>query len=204
MEPQKAMKLVLLGDSGVGKTSIFTRWTEDQVDANHAPTIGSAVKNLPYEYGDDIWDLQIWDTAGQETYRSTAPIYCRNANGALIVFDLTNKKTFEECDEWLEILRNQCGECEVVLVGNKADLEGDRVVPRERVQEYAKKIDAHYFETSAKLNMYVDEAFVDLISQTIQSIENRPMETIPGVDLSDSTTMTEPMAQNSCCISQYF
>jgi Ras-related protein Rab-5C len=115
-----------------------------------------------------IIKYQIWDTAGQEKYTSLAPMYYRSADGAVIVYDVTNLESYRKVKEWVGEVKDNCGEISIVVVGNKTDLlDGNgthaRCVERDEVQEYCESIKAFYIETSAKDDMAIDEVFMKIV-----------------------------------------
>ena len=162
----KRFKLCLLGDSGVGKSCIATRFIHDDFDGFMEPTIGAAFMKrqieveLPESAGSVTVDFDIWDTAGQERYRSIAPMYYRGAKAAVVVFDLTSKQSFTSAGTWVAEL-NRYGEANILiaLAGNKVDLVEDRVVTREEAEGVATEKGVLFFETSAKTGENVEKMF---------------------------------------------
>ena len=165
-------KLCLLGDSGVGKSCIATRFIHDDFDGFMEPTIGAAFMKRQIEVslpGSNAAaskvtvDFDIWDTAGQERYRSIAPMYYRGARAAVVVFDLTSKQSFTSARTWVSEL-NRYGETNILiaLAGNKVDLvesEEDRHVPQRDVDAFVTEKGILFFETSAKTGQNVDVMF---------------------------------------------
>lgn len=151
-------KVVLLGDSNVGKTSLVQAWTKNNFSEEQAPTIGAAYTRTTFEDDGHEYHVQIWDTAGEEKYRSIAPIYSQGAVGAFIVFDLTRRDSFNNVAFWISAIQN-LGQIPIVLVGNKIDIEESIEVSNEEASNYAAKIKAAYFETSAKTGFGVREVF---------------------------------------------
>lgn len=154
------IKTVLLGDSGVGKTSIAVRLARDVFNDHAAqPTVGAAFFTFVVENGEDSVQFEMWDTAGQERYRSLAPMYYRGAEVVVLVFAVSDKQSFEEGERWLQDVR-QSGlgpTCTLVLVGNKADLEDERQVSTEDAEAFAAEQGMMYIETSAKTGHNVKE-----------------------------------------------
>jgi small GTP-binding protein len=159
--PPDSFKVVLLGDASVGKTSLLTRWIDSRIIPNQPATIGVGFRCTPLELNGIIYNIHIWDTAGQEVYRSTSPIYCRNARAAMLVYDITCRASFDNLDQWLSIVRNG-RDMPLVLVGNKTDLSTQRMVDRDLGYEWAQREGAKFYETSATTNDFVKEAFVGL------------------------------------------
>jgi small GTP-binding protein len=155
------LKVVLLGDSSTGKTTLLTQWCESLVVPNQPPTIGAGFRHMTIDLGGESTEVDFWDTAGQEMYRSTAPIYCRDAQAAMIVYDVTNRQSFASLSDWIKVL-TQIVDAPYVIVGNKIDLDQLRKVTMEEGNQFASARGAHFFETSAVLGIYVEEAFLDL------------------------------------------
>lgn len=154
----------MIGDSGVGKSNLLSRFVDNTFNMDSKPTIGVefATKTTVIE-GKSIKN-QIWDTAGQERFRAITNAYYRGAVGAIIAFDLTKSKTFENVQKWLgELKENAESRIQVMLVGNKSDLAESREVKEELVEDYVNKNKLFYLETSAATGNNVNEAFNTLI-----------------------------------------
>jgi Ras-related protein Rab-21 len=160
---------VLLGDSGVGKTSIALRYTQDTFQTRTNPTIGASflMKNMQVE--ETKIKLQIWDTAGQERFRSLAPMYYRGASAALLVYDLTAAASFGKIKEWVNELRlNVPEDIVMVVVGNKVDrAETHRQLTRDQGEEYARSVGAAFAEVSAKTKEGIEEVFNEVASRLV-------------------------------------
>jgi small GTP-binding protein len=154
------MKVVLVGDTRVGKTCILTRLTQG-VFRDSAATVGAAFQThtVTTQYG--ARTLQIWDTAGQEKYRSLAPMYYRSAHIAILCFDLTNRESFRALGTWAdELAEKGTGELQTIIVGCKVDLVDARVVARDEAQDFAfEKGASHYLECSAKSGVGIVDLF---------------------------------------------
>lgn len=137
--------------AGVGKTSLVTRYIYKTHTQEIMPTIGATFFNCRITLEDVRVKLEVWDTAGQERFRSMAPMYYRNANAALLVFDLTNYETFQDIKTWVvELQRNVQDRIVLTLIGNKCDMVGKRrAVSREEATMYASSIGGYYFETTS-------------------------------------------------------
>ncbi|CAN8065138.1 unnamed protein product [Agarophyton chilense] len=159
-------KIVLIGDSGVGKSNLLLRFTRNEVDLNSKTTIGVefATRSVPIQ--GKIIKAQIWDTAGQERYRAITSAYYRGAVGALLVYDITKKNTFESVARWLKELKDHAdSKIVVMLVGNKCDLKNERQVSVEDGTEAAAKFGLSFLETSALDATNVDESFKQVLEQ---------------------------------------
>ena len=172
----KIIRLALLGDSSVGKTSIISTLLNYEFNEDFISTIGwdKRKKTIKLENGKNI-DLSIWDTAGQERFHSIALKVIRKAQGIIVVFDLTKKETFESVVNWLEIIKENFNEVTIVLFGNKCDCESERKVTTEEATEFAKKKNIAYFETSAKKNINIEDGFSkianDIFKKHINKVE---------------------------------
>lgn len=157
----KNVKVVFAGDSSVGKTCIIGRIKDHEFHENGDATVGAANCEVKVNTGTEDVTLTIWDTAGQEKYRSLTPIYFNGAALAILVFDITNKSTLSELDFFVQAINNKSPDyVKFVLVGNKADLQERREVTQEQAENYANDIDASfYIEISAKTCAGVDELF---------------------------------------------
>jgi len=163
-KPREA-KVVVLGDAGAGKTSVIQRFTQDSFDECTKATVGAsfASKTVPSgDTGSNI-KLSIWDTAGAEQFQSMAPIYYRNANAAIVIFDLLVWDSFVKAKFWIAQLKDNAPPgVKIQIVGNKADREIERKVPAETARSLANDIGAGYFETSAKSGAGVEELFHEI------------------------------------------
>mmetsp|Transcript_18219 Transcript_18219/g.33075 ORF Transcript_18219/g.33075 Transcript_18219/m.33075 type:complete len:235 (+) Transcript_18219:313-1017(+) len=159
--PSVEFKVVLLGDKGVGKTCLVLRFIEGTFTQKQQSTIGAFFLTKKVQLGDgSMCKIQIWDTAGQERFRAMAPMYYRNAAAAIVCFDITDEGSFNTMKEWVEELRHNVQDKELVLAiaCNKADLP-NRVVSRQRAEAFASSINAIIIDTSAKDNFGVNELF---------------------------------------------
>jgi Ras-related protein Rab-2A len=160
-------KYIIIGDSGVGKSCLLLQFTDKRFENLHDITIGVEFGARVISVTGQELKLQIWDTAGQESFRSITRSYYRGAVGALLVFDVTRRETFEHVQMWLDDALTNCHTpLTAMLVGNKIDLANQRTVTREEAEEFAKKKGITYIEASAKTAENVDAAFI----QTAQTI----------------------------------
>lgn len=168
-------KIVLVGDSGVGKSNLLSRFTQNVFCDDEKSTVGVefATRIIQMDDGKYI-KAQIWDTAGQERYRAITNAYYRNAMGAMMIYDCTKKISFQNVVRWLRELRDHAsGDIVIHLIGNKIDLVADnekaREVTRDEATEFAQEKNLPLIETSAKANTNVEEAFVRLVKQIYDS-----------------------------------
>ena len=172
-----SFKFILIGSSGVGKTAILKRLVENTFSSDSQSTIGVEFDSTSVEVDGQQIKLQIWDTAGQERFRSIAKAYFRNAVGVILVFDITERKTFEEINMWLNDVHSLCDPAAaVLLVGNKSDLEDSRVITLAEAENFAKNHQLSYLETSALNGTNVSEAFL----MTATNIYRKGLKSMPA------------------------
>lgn len=168
-EDKITFRTVTIGDSSVGKTSVVGKFIRGTFDANEKNTIGALYDFFKVTRDSQEIEVQVWDTAGQEQYRSLSPVYFRSAAAAIIVFDITNRSSFESVSTWLNEFRNVCSDKAVILLlGNKVDLDLSRKVELYEANDFAEKNDCHYFETSAKTGAGIQEVFDQLVDLLIK------------------------------------
>ena len=193
---QSHFKVVLLGNAGVGKSCIVLRFVRDEYNEGQETTIGAAflTKNLFLE--DCNVKVELWDTAGQERYRSLAPMYYRGASAAIVVFDVTNRESYEGAQNWVKELQRR-GDANVViaLAGNKADIKG-RTVEADEAREYAKEHGLIYMDTSAKSNLNVKEIFAAIARKLPHAAPDRDADVITSLDEPASASSK---AGGGCC-----
>merc|ERR1712167_341749 len=154
------IKLLLIGDSGVGKSCLLCRYSDDVFNSNFITTIGIDFKIRTIELDGKKIKLQIWDTAGQERFRTITQAYYRGAMGILLVYDVTDDKSFSNIRTWMRNIEQHANEQVVkILLGNKCDMPDKKMVAYEKGSDLAKEFTIQFFETSAKTNVNVEEAF---------------------------------------------
>ena len=156
-------KVVLIGDTSVGKTNILSKYLSNEFDPDSKATVGVEFGTKDFKIENNIVKVQIWDTAGQERYRSITNAYYKGAKGSLLVYDITNPKSFENLDKWLSDLKSNAEEkLSIILIGNKSDLESERKVQTSEAKTFKEENDIHYFsETSAKEGINAKEVFIE-------------------------------------------
>ncbi|XP_078168635.1 ras-related protein RABA1f-like [Carex rostrata] len=174
-------KVVLIGDSGVGKTNLLSRFSRNEFSLDSRSTIGVEFATRSIRVDEKVIKAQVWDTAGQERYRAITSAYYRGAVGALVVYDVTRHITFENVDRWLRELRDHTEHNIVVmLVGNKADLRHLRAVSVEDAKQFAESHNTFFMETSALEALNVETAFTEVLTQIYHVVSRKALDI--GVD----------------------
>ena len=168
-------KILLLGDSNVGKTCFLLRYVEDTFTDNHMSTIGVDYKiKLNTTNEDKIVKLQIWDTAGQDRFRCITKNYYRGSDGIMLVYDITSLPSFHNIKTWIGQIKDCLGDTAcITLVGNKTDLQSERKVTKELGMKLAMEHNFSFFEGSAKNNININEAFDNLSKEMLKKINNK-------------------------------
>jgi small GTP-binding protein len=179
----KSNKVVIIGDSNVGKTSLITRYVDEKFGETQ-PTISALhwMKNM------NGIDLDLWDTAGQERFKSMIPMYYKGARAIILAFDVTCFKSFQNAEKWLNEIETNTKDCLIVLVGNKMDLVDSRTVSTEQIKIFCDNKKIHFFECSAKNDTNVNELF--------SYIAERLKENAPG---ERNIAIGESLNQKSMC-----
>ncbi|XP_028800495.1 ras-related protein Rab-2-A-like [Neltuma alba] len=166
-------KTIIVGNTGVGKSCLPFQFTDKRFQHTHDITIGTGFGAKTISINNKLLKLHIWDTAGQEKFRSITRTYYREAIVALLVYDITRKETFKHLDSWLKELREHAdSNVTIVLVGNKCDLNLRREVSTEEGKQFAKENKLIFLETSAKLGQNVDEAFEEAAKSVYKKVED--------------------------------
>jgi Ras-related protein Rab-5C len=202
-------KLVLLGESAVGKSSLVLRFVKDQFDDYRESTIGAAFLTQTIALDENTTvKFEIWDTAGQERYKSLAPMYYRNANCAVVVYDITQAASLDKAKAWVKELQRQANENIIIaLAGNKLDLVTEspdkRAISTADAEQYAKEAGLLFFETSAKTSENVKELFTAIanklpIDQATGPRNLRPGQQRQGVNLRPEANQTQGPGGCNC------
>ncbi|KAJ5077774.1 ras-related protein rab-11a [Anaeramoeba ignava] len=188
-------KAILIGNSAVGKTNILSRFHKNEFSLNTQTTIGVEFGSRILEIKGKKIQLKVWDTAGQEIFRSITQSYYRGSNGAFIVYDITNEDSFNELENWIVEFQKNAQESAVpMIIGNKCDLEKDRKIPKEKGEKFAKKNKALFMETSAKDGTNIEEVFQMLATEILNVFENKQQK-------KDNININNPHSEKrrSCC-----
>ena len=197
-------KVLLIGNSGVGKSSLFLRFVDDIWEDNFVPTIGVDFKVKTLSIEEKKIKLQIWDTAGQDRFRTIVSSYYKGGHGLLLIFDLTDIETFKSLNNWLiEIERNANKNVIKVLIGNKCDLTEERKVSVQEVNEFAEINGMKYVETSAKDNINVIDAFstlgMELIAASQDNHQIGQVREMKKIILNDNMDLNKKKKNNDRC-----
>ena len=192
MEHDYLFKLIVIGNAGTGKSSLLLRLCDNKFDDSYISTIGIDFKIKTFKIDDDIVKLQIWDTAGQERFRAIISNYYRGAKGVIVVFDLNNKKSFDDINMWMLERDKYCkfNTC-TLIIGTKSDLHNKILINDEMIGDLCIKYNASYIETSSKYDININEAFQLICKKLIE--KNDHCKTI------NFNTNFDRLHNNKCC-----
>lgn len=205
------LKFIIVGDSSVGKSNILSRFTNNRFRKTHDLTIGVDFATKIVPRNNTVYKLQFWDTAGQEAFRSITKTFYRGTIGCLVVYDITNRKSFESISFWIENLKQYCDQnITIILIGNKIDLDTEREVSTEEGQALANINDLPFFETSAKSGHNIHICFyhaVDKICEKInegklnmvKSKKDTPNKSGSNINLTSTTNNNSGWTSNLGC-----
>jgi len=202
-------KVVLIGDSGVGKSNLLSRFTRNEFSLDSKSTIGVEFATRSIQVDQKTIKAQIWDTAGQERYRAITSAYYRGAVGALLVYDISKHQTYENVTRWLKELRDHAdANIVIMLVGNKSDLRHLRAVPTEEAKQFASENNLSFIETSALDASNVELAFQNILTDIYQIVSQKALDNGdhaaagsvgPGNKISLAPTDNQDAAKKGCC-----
>lgn len=201
-------KILIIGNSSVGKTSVLFRYADDSFTSAFVSTVGIDFKVKTVFRHEKKFKLQIWDTAGQERYRTITTAYYRGAMGFILMYDITNEESFNSVQDWITQIKNySLNVYEVILVGNKCDMEDERVISYDRGKQLAEQLGVPFFESSAKENINVKVVFeqlVDMIRDKMsESLDNDPSLIAGGAGQAKGQRLTDqptnPVNANCNC-----
>ena len=184
-------KIVLIGDSAVGKTNLLSRFSQNQFSIETKATLGVEFACKTVIADNKSIKAQVWDTAGQERYKAITSAYYRGALGALLVYDITRASSFENINKWLFELRDHASQDLIItLIGNKSDLSNLRAVSTQEAKAFADKNDLCFIETSALSNENVEGAFNDLINRIYNALKKKAAEETDYSTICGMTSMS--------------
>jgi len=187
-------KVVLIGDSGFGKSNLLSRFTRNEFNLESKSTIGVEFATRSIQVDTKTIKAQIWDTAGQERYRAITSAYYRGAVGALLVYDIAKHLTYENVDRWLKELRDHAdSNIVIMLVGNKSDLKHLRAVPTEEAKDFAEKNSLSFIETSALDSTNVENAFQNILTEIYRIVSQKQLDSADSNPGPGSNTNVVPV-----------
>ena len=197
------IKILTLGDTGVGKTSIIQKFVNDKFSQNMLSTIGVDFQSKIIMIDNTKVKLKIWDTTGQERFKTLTSQYYNGADGALLIFDVTNKESFERINFWMNELneKKKLNELRLLLIGNKIDLVNKRIIDKEEAENFAKNNNLSYYETSALKNININNIIIDIAKQCLNNIK-RNDENIINNSINEKKMIIENIGGNKkkkCC-----
>lgn len=197
----QSIKCVILGDSGIGKTSIIKKYNSINVSSSNESTLGAIYWELFYKY-DEEKNIRInfWDTAGQERYNSLIPMYVRECDIILLTFDLTNYESFKNLSKWYKFVLNNYDNPKIIIIGNKVDLKSHCIVSDKDINKFIKdsfSVEPKFFKTSAVENINIKNLFNHIFDLTKQIIDKRLEETKDYIKVEQ---IEKDILKHNCCI----
>jgi len=200
MSKPSIVRLLTLGDSGAGKSSLLLRYTQNEFTHEYMPTIGIDFRLKTIEVKGKTIKVQVWDTAGQERFRTITHNYYRGAHGIALVYDVTNEASFQNIRKWIQDVHTYAEQSvNLVLIGNKCDLVHKKVVETSRGQALADEYDIKFFETSAKNDTNVEEAFTTLVEAVVDRMFSSNPSQQPEANAPKTLSPDSAPPQKKCC-----
>ena len=191
-------KLIIIGDTNTGKSCLLQRFADDSYTNEFISTIGVDFKVKTITINDKMIKTQIWDTAGQDRFRSITNSYYRGAHGIIISYDITNKQSFVNIERWMRNVKDFGSDNAVkILIGTKSDLEEKRKVSKKELEDLANELDMKYIETSAKDNKNVDELFIIICKEILNNMTEK-LENLRERKIFIETHLLK-QKKNNCC-----
>ena len=207
-EQDITLKILLIGDTYVGKTSLLLQYIDRECPENHMATIGVEFKDKIVQINKKNVKLQVWDTSGQERYRSITKNFYRNADGVMFICDVTKESTFENIKNWLidSEQNSNNSNFKKILVGNKIDLQKERVIDKEKLENFANKKGMNFYEASAKEGTNVDLIFTELAKLILEDKSDQQIKEefchknrSLSVYSKESEESNNPRKKKGCC-----
>ena len=198
-------KVVLVGDSFVGKTNIMSKYLKNEFREDSKATVGVEFGSKQFTIEGHSVKAQIWDTAGQERYKAITSAYYKGAKGAFIVYDITRKNSFESVERWVsDVISVADKKITIILIGNKSDLEDQRQVTKEEAEEKATKLEIAFMETSALSGDNLEKAFEKMMNEVFQKcheemLADGDLDIIPGGEDINLAKKNENAQKKKCC-----
>ena len=190
------LKLLIVGGSGVGKTNFLNIFLNNKFNQNYFSSTGIDLQNKIMNIKNKKVRIQIWDTAGQEKYKSITKNLFLKVMGALVLYDITNEESFTKLKEWVELIKEECGRhIKILIIGNKSDLESQRAIDKEDAMKYANEEKVQYIECSSKTGENVEKAIIMLSEKILESTEI----SIDSSLMLDSTLLSSKIKKRKCC-----
>ena len=206
MNYDKSCQLLIMGDSSVGKTSILNRYTTGTFKEEYLSTVGLDYFSKQEIINNKTIQIKIWDTASQERYKALTPSYFKNAEGVLVVYDITNTDSFDNVKYWISSIKYNMEskniKIPIILLGNKIDMDESREITKEVAEKYAAENNYKYFETSAKTGVGIDKAIRELVDQVINqtnNIDEQKEFRKDSVQIKEEIIETNNSTKKGCC-----
>lgn len=199
--PDMVFKGIVIGEAGVGKSCILHRLVSDEFKDDYEVTIGAEFSSVIAKVRGRNIKLQVWDTAGQENFRSMIRVFYKGSHAAFLVFDITRAESFENLEEWVEDIKdNALPNAKILLLGNRKDEESSRQVSSEKAKELCDRLElTGYYETSAKSGEGVREVFADIARMLYMNMGDREAITVDGVDAAQGARLSTVAEKKSGC-----
>lgn len=197
----KSMKLLMVGDSGVGKSCLLVRFVDNQFNAQFITTIGIDFKIKTINLNGTKIKLQIWDTAGQERFRTITTAYYRGAMGIAVVYDVTGRSSFEHLQTWYDAVKQHANDdAKIFFVGNKCDEdENNRQVTTQEGEDFASQLGVQFIEASAKTGTNVEELFIQMATAINESMPDEPSHADDNKIDVQAASNSKGSSSSSCC-----
>ena len=203
MNYDKTCKILIIGDSRVGKTCLIQRYANGIFKEDYITTVGLDFHTKQEMINNLTVSIKLWDTAGQERFKALTPSFFRNAEGVVLAYDVTNSESFDNLKSWINSIKTNLFEknifIPIIIIGNKIDLEDMRDISKDIANKFAKENNFKYFETSAKTGEGVDEAFRDLVNQILANSDKNEEATRERKSVKIEDNQVDKQKKKGCC-----